>query len=63
MHYNASNVQSLARWWSAGYGMTALKPGDIVMSGAISKLVRPKPGDTIGARYARLGSINVKVVA
>jgi 2-keto-4-pentenoate hydratase len=43
--------------------MTALKPGDIVMSGAISKLVRPKPGDTIGARYARLGSINVKVVA
>ena len=52
--------------WLANYLGTrglALKPGDIVMSGAISKLVRPKPGDTIGARFAHLGSISVKVVA
>ena len=41
----------------------ALMPGDIVMSGAISKLVRPKPGDTIGAKFARLGSVNVKIVS
>jgi 2-keto-4-pentenoate hydratase len=40
----------------------ALKPGDVVMSGAISKLLRPKPGDTIRARFARLGSVSVKVV-
>ena len=41
----------------------ALKPGDIVMSGAISKLVRPKPGDTLSAKCVRLGSVSVKVVA
>ena len=40
-----------------------LMPGDIVMSGAISKLLRPKPGDTIAARFTRLGSVSVKVVA
>ena len=41
----------------------ALEPGEIVMSGAISKLLRPKPGDTIGAKFARLGAVGVKVVA
>ena len=40
----------------------ALKPGDVVMSGAISKMVRPKPGDTIRARFARLGAVSIKVV-
>ena len=41
----------------------ALKPGDIVMSGAISKIVRPKAGDTIRAKFAHLGSVSIKVVA
>lgn len=40
----------------------ALMPGEIVMAGAISKIVRPKPGDTIGARFMRLGSVGMKVV-
>ena len=40
----------------------ALKPGDVVMSGAISKMLRPKAGDTIRARFARLGSVSVKLV-
>jgi 2-keto-4-pentenoate hydratase len=40
----------------------ALKPGDIVMSGAISKLVRPKRGDTIVAKFMRLGSVSINVV-
>jgi 2-keto-4-pentenoate hydratase len=46
----------------ASRGLT-LKPGDVVMSGAISKMVRPKPGDTIRARSARLGTVSVKVVS
>jgi len=41
----------------------ALKPGDIVMSGAISKIVRPKAGETIRAKFAHLGSVSIKVVA
>lgn len=40
----------------------ALEPGDIVMSGAISKVLRPKAGDTISARFARLGTVSVKFV-
>ena len=40
----------------------ALEPGDVVMSGAISKVLRPKAGDTIRARFSHLGSVSVKVV-
>ena len=40
----------------------ALKPGDVVISGAISKMLRPKAGDTIRARFTRLGSVAIKVV-
>ena len=40
----------------------ALRPGDVVMSGAISKMLRPKAGDTIRAKFAHLGSVSVKVV-
>jgi 2-keto-4-pentenoate hydratase len=42
-------------------GLT-LKPGDVVMSGSVSKLMRPKAGDTIRARFARLGSVSVTIV-
>lgn len=41
----------------------ALKPGDVVMSGAISKMVRGKSGDTIRASFASLGTVSVKLVA
>ena len=41
----------------------ALKPGDIVISGGISKLLRPKAGDSIRARFTHLGSVGIKVVA
>jgi 2-keto-4-pentenoate hydratase len=41
----------------------ALKPGDIVMSGSISKVLRPKSGDTIDAKFAHLGLVSVKIVA
>lgn len=41
----------------------ALKPGDIVMSGAISKIVRPGPGDKLAAKFVRLGSVSMKVVS
>ena len=39
-----------------------LKPGDIVITGSISKLLRPKTGDTIRARFTRLGAVAIKVV-
>ena len=51
--------------WLANHLATrglALKPGDVVMSGAISKVLRPKAGDTIRARFTRLGSVSVKFV-
>ena len=51
--------------WLANHLATrglALQPGDVVMSGAISKMLRPKVGDTIRASFAHLGSVSVKVV-
>ena len=39
-----------------------LKAGDTVITGSISKLLRPKAGDTIRARFTRLGSVAIKVV-
>lgn len=40
----------------------ALKPGDVVISGSISKILRPKAGDTVRARFTRLGSVTAKFV-
>ena len=51
--------------WLANHLATrglALEPGDVVMSGAISKMLRPKVGDTIRAKFAHLGSVSVRVV-
>ena len=45
----------------ASRGM-ALEAGDVVMSGAISKMLRPKAGDTIRAQFERLGSVSINVV-
>lgn len=52
--------------WLANHLATrglALQPGDIVMSGAISKMLRPKVGDTVRATFAHLGSVRITVVA
>jgi 2-keto-4-pentenoate hydratase len=43
-------------------GLT-LEPGDIVMTGGISKLLRPTPGDRVCARFTSLGSVDIKIVA
>lgn len=51
--------------WLANHLATrglALQPGDIVMAGAISRMLRPKVGDTIRTRFAHLGSVGVSVV-
>ncbi|MBI3635736.1 MAG: fumarylacetoacetate hydrolase family protein [Candidatus Rokubacteria bacterium] len=42
-----------------GLGMRA---GDVVMTGTVSVLVRPKAGDSIRARYTRLGSVSARFV-
>ena len=50
--------------WLANHLVTRgleLKAGDIVITGSISKLLRPKAGDTIRARFTRLGSVSIKV--
>ncbi len=52
--------------WLANHLATrglVLQPGDIVMSGAISKMLRPKVGDAIRATFAHLGSVSIKVGA
>jgi 2-keto-4-pentenoate hydratase len=44
--------------WLANHLATrglALQPGDVVMSGAISQMLRPKVGDTFRANFAHLG--------
>jgi 2-keto-4-pentenoate hydratase len=57
-------VNALA--WLANHLATrgrSLAPRDIVISGGITKLLRPKPGDTICARFTHLGRISMAVVA
>lgn len=39
-----------------------LRAGDVVMSGSVSTLLRPKPGDTIRATCTRLGSVAARFV-
>ena len=39
-----------------------LRAGDIVMSGSVSLLLRPKAGDVVRATYARLGSVSASFV-
>jgi 2-keto-4-pentenoate hydratase len=40
-----------------GLGLSA---GDVVMTGSVSKLLRPEAGDTVRATYTRLGSVSVR---
>ena len=42
---------------SRGLGLRA---GDVVMSGSVSKVLQPRPGDTIRASFTRLGSVSVR---
>jgi 2-keto-4-pentenoate hydratase len=37
-----------------------LRAGEVVMTGSVSKLLRPKAGDTVRASYTRLGSVSVR---
>jgi 2-keto-4-pentenoate hydratase len=58
-----SPINSLA--WIAnhlGARGLALRAGDLVMTGSVSLLLRPKAGDTIRARFTRLGSVSARFV-
>ena len=51
--------------WLANHLATramALNAGDVVISGGITKLLHPKPGDSIRARYTHFGSISITVL-
>lgn len=37
-----------------------LRAGDVVMTGSVSKILRPAAGDTVRATYTRLGSVGVR---
>ncbi len=39
-----------------------LRAGDLVMSGSISSLLRPGAGDTVSARFTRLGGVSARFV-
>ena len=39
-----------------------LRPGDVVLTGSISKVLRPDAGDTVRARFTRLGSVSCRFV-
>jgi 2-oxopent-4-enoate/cis-2-oxohex-4-enoate hydratase len=40
----------------------ALRAGDVVMTGSVSALLRPKAGDTVRAATTRLGSVSARFV-
>jgi 2-oxopent-4-enoate/cis-2-oxohex-4-enoate hydratase len=39
-----------------------LRAGDVVMTGSISKVFRPKAGDAVRASFTRLGSVSCRFV-
>jgi 2-keto-4-pentenoate hydratase len=39
-----------------------LRAGDVVMTGSVSTLLRPKAGDTVRATFTRLGSVSARFV-
>ncbi len=39
-----------------------LRAGDVVLTGNISKVLRPKPGDSVRASFTRLGSVSCRFV-
>jgi len=39
-----------------------LRAGDVVLTGSISKVFRPKPGDSVRASFTRLGSVSCRFV-
>jgi 2-keto-4-pentenoate hydratase len=58
-----SPINSLA--WIAnhlGARGLGLRVGDVVMTGSISMVVRPKAGDTVRARFTRLGMVSARFV-
>ncbi len=58
-----SPLNSLA-WLANAMGKMGrgLKEGDVVLTGSISKVLRPKAGDAIRASFARLGAISCRFV-
>jgi 2-keto-4-pentenoate hydratase len=56
-------LNSLA-WLANNLGARGLglKAGQVVMTGSVSALVRPKPGDSVRATYTRLGSVAARFV-
>jgi len=39
-----------------------LRPGEVVMSGSVSTVLRPAAGDTVQGTFTRLGSVSVRFV-
>ncbi|MGH7332870.1 MAG: 2-keto-4-pentenoate hydratase, partial [Candidatus Rokuibacteriota bacterium] len=58
-----SPLNSLA-WLANDLGKRGLglKAGQVVMTGSVSALVRPKAGDSVHATYTRLGSVSARFV-
>jgi 2-oxopent-4-enoate/cis-2-oxohex-4-enoate hydratase len=56
-----SPISSLA-WIANHLGARGLgrRAGDVVMTGSVSGLLRPKAGDAVRARFTRLGSVSVR---
>ena len=58
-----SPINSLA--WIAnhlGARGLSLRAGDVVMTGSVSLVLRPKAGDTVRARFTRLGFVSARFV-
>jgi 2-keto-4-pentenoate hydratase len=58
-----SPLNSLA-WLANALGRTgrSLRAGDVVLTGSISKVLRPKAGESIGASFTRLGTVSCRFV-
>lgn len=56
-----SPLNSLA-WIADHFGSRGLglRAGDLVMSGSVSQLLRPKAGDTVRAAFTRLSSVSAR---
>lgn len=58
-------IASLSLAWLAnelGRRGRGLRVGDVVLTGSISKILRPKAGDSLRASFTRLGSVSCRFV-
>jgi 2-keto-4-pentenoate hydratase len=61
-HGQSPHLARLARQYARDAWDGDLPPGDVVLSGSISKVLRPEQGESVRASFTRLGAVSCRFV-